>query len=220
MSITTTVKALWEMWPDVPLDERVTFRVRLDDRMTLRVVDVVLQDDGSGKVMVRGDELSGPLTAADLLEVTAQGGQPSVTRARVLEPAVEVEILDLDDPNEVAEAAEQPQMDATRNNVVALDEHRDVVVDGNRPEDQPQVSSAAAAAAAAVGHPSAQAPDEMFVWSTPKGDWASTSPLKLPRPVLERLNATVDRRMVGRQLLIAFLIERGLAQMERGEFTI
>ncbi len=240
MGARSTGADLLAFWPTLTAGERAVYRVRTFDPtpLTLLVHDIrgveatgPLEEE---RVEIRGYELSGPL--AHLTgEQTDQGGTAQQVRARIIGRREQVEILDLDEPNEPGHI------------VVEGDVEREPIdVEPNQPEAPPGIEidpvdhTWEAALTAAPGMPNTDGaidatggwepqtsgmpastvvhvdakPGVLLATTVPMTEWANTSQLRLPRPVLDRLNVVARQRMIGRGILIAACIERGLALIE------
>lgn len=212
MGAMTTMRELAAFWQEMTAEERLDYRVRFGDDV-LEVISIEITGD---EASVRGYQLNGPM---------AQTQRDDNSRAmRVKLVAITqggIEILDRDEPVE-RDDADDPGPPPTLRPV-------DDVVEPNPPiqwqgevdpffEQLPPVRNPGPAdrpgpsvdGSTIVPGPG---PGRETTLMTPVEEWASTA-IRLPHALLQRASEMARTRMIGRNILLAHIIEQGLNDLD------
>jgi hypothetical protein len=221
MGARTTLKELVAHWATLTAEERLDYRVRFGDD----VYEVIALDEDDDQVQVRGYQLNGPLAASQ------RDANSRAMRVRIFPLNLGgVEILDRDEPVEpepvespptlrLAEDGEyeriepepQPQWEPTAPEPPMFER-----IEPQTPPSSRETFDAGLINVEALRQAgTADLPARQSALDTPVEEWASTA-VRLPRDLLDRLAATARERMVGRSRLMAYLLERGLDDIDRG----
>lgn len=224
MGARTTMNELAKHWDSMTAEERLGYRVRFADDV-LEVIAIEQVD--SENFQVRGYQLNGAMADHQRDE------DSRVARVKIFPWNLGgVEILDLDEPVERDDPGPPPTMrlDPATGEYERVDEQPDYVparTEGERVELDPSVFVEPVDAEAGVyrigddqrfaepnwaGDPAA-IPKPKSVLDTPVDEWASTA-IRMPHALLDRASKVAKDRMIGRNRLLAHLVEEGLNRLD------
>lgn len=217
MGATTTMRELAAFWDQMTGEERTDYRVRFDDDV-MEVISIAVDDN---QAVVRGYQLNGVL--AD------NQRDPNSRAARVLLiPLTQgIEILDRDDPIDIDDDPGPPPVASVDGSTMIAEDRFNPVADQQwlrgpispDPDPLPPVrnpgpaDNTTAAPEPNWGGDPAYAPKPTSVLDTPVDQWASTA-IRLPHELLDRASKEARRRGIGRNVLLAHLLDQGLSAVE------
>lgn len=208
MGATTTMRELATFWDQMTGEERIDYRVRSGDDV-MEVISIAV--DGE-QAAVRGYQLNGVL--AD------NQRDPNSRAARVIMVPLDqrVEILDRDEPVETGDDPGPPPVASVDGSTMIAEDRFDELPPIEypqptvRPVPGPIDNTTAAPEPNWAGDP-AYAPKPTSVLDTPVDQWASTA-IRLPHELLDRASKEARRRGIGRNVLLAHLLDQGLSAVE------
>lgn len=244
MGAMTTLRELVTFWPTLTAEERLDYRVRFgDDVYEVISIQETDSGDRSGvepTVEVRGYQLNGPMaqTQRDANSRAARvrvfplnlGGveildhdepierdDPPPPNVR-LSPEGEYERIQPDLGDSTKQMAEA-QLRNLEDQMRVPDEREAARQEFMREQVEYAMSTPIAYPEPIVTYPSnwagdpEAAPKPPSALDIPVDDWASTA-VRLPHSLLDRLSKTAKQRMIGRNILLAHIVEQGLNDLD------
>lgn len=227
MGAMTTMKELAKLWQEMTPDERLDYRVRLDNDV-FEIISIEETDDD--QAMVRGYQLNGPMATTQRQDLSSADGGTHSQAARVKMVSIHkggVEILDRDEPVDRDDPGPPPPImrlvaDGSYEQIEPPSETQsseiaEPVVYVEQPDlveqtPLPDFREVAPPDDHWAGDPD-YAPKPPSGLETPVDEWVSTG-IRAPREVLDRASNEAKRRGIGRNVLIAHLLDQGLNGLE------
>lgn len=209
MGAMTTMRELAAFWGEMTAEERLDYRVRFGDD----VLEVISIEVSGQEASVRGYQLNGPM---------AQTQRDKNSRAmRVKLVAMTqggVEILDRDEPVETDDPGPPPTLRPADDMPNEDELEQALLAAAREPIVYPtptirQRIEPIEAAPSVDGSTIVPVPARVSALDTPVEEWASTA-IRLPHVLLQRASDAAKNRMIGRNILLAHIIEQGLNDLE------
>lgn len=224
MGAMTTLRELTAFWQEMTAEERIDYRVRFGDDV-YELISITPKGDD---VEIRGYQLNGPMAQ------TQRDDNSRAARVRMFPLNLSwIEILDRDEPVERDDDPGPPPTRLTPEGEYErvdtdeikwqgdlepfFDERRfnnpvsELPRRGPFPTDNQGVTPQWQQDAWAGNSDAAPKPPSAL--DTPVDDWASTA-IRMPHALLDRLSKTAKQRMIGRNILLAHIVEQGLNDLD------